>query len=71
MTTFTIGPDEDDEQLVGPRAITRCVACTDGSWECVLSCGHMVVFMVKPRAMTLLGCSQCVDLLLARRRKQP
>jgi hypothetical protein len=59
---------EDDEQLVGPRAITTCVAGDDG-WDCVLACGHEVWLAIEPPTMTLAMCAQCVHLLLERRRQ--
>jgi hypothetical protein len=70
-----IKPEEmTDEQLVEPRDIATCVEVGDGTWEAVLSCGHEVVMVVTPEAMTLPGCAmcaQCVDILLERRKKDP
>jgi hypothetical protein len=61
-------PEEmTDDELIGPRSITGCVEGDDGSWECVLSCGHEVVFVVQPVTMELLACAQCIDVLLRRR----
>ena len=58
-----------DEQLVEPRTITACVEVGDGSWECILSCGHEVVFVVQPAWEQLPGCAQCIDILLGRRKR--
>jgi len=67
-----VKPEEmADDQLVEPRSITACVEADDGSWECVLSCGHEVVFVVQPATMELLACGQCIQILLERRKSAP
>jgi hypothetical protein len=56
------------EQLLAPREITACVEATDETWSVTLSCGHETVFITRPPAK-LEVCSQCVDILLERRRR--
>lgn len=58
-----------DEELAGPKSITICTEDDDGNWECVLSCGHEVLFVMQPEGMELLGCAQCLNILLERRKK--
>lgn len=57
-----------DDELAGPRSITICTEDDDGTWVCVLSCGHEVTFVVQPEGMELLACAQCIDILLERQR---
>lgn len=59
-----------DDELAGPKTITLCTECDDGTWECRLSCGHEAVFVVQPVRMELLGCAQCIEILLERRKSQ-
>ena len=60
--------DMSDEQLLEPREITTCVELDD-AWECSLSCGHDTLFVTRP-PLKLQACTQCVDILLERRRRK-
>ena len=59
-----------DEELAGPRVIDECTEREDGGWDVTLvPCGHKSIHVVQPVNMGQVGCAQCIQLLVERRKK--